>query len=62
MFTKDLSVEDVTHTDPALITGADFYFEKGTIWREVSFKELYFKPYISDLREGSVDISVSVCT
>ena len=51
MFTKDLSVEDVTQTDPALITGSDFLLRKGQYGGKFSFKELYFKPYISDLRE-----------
>ena len=54
MFTKDLSVEDVTQTDPALITGSDFLLRKGQYGGKFSFKELYFKPYISDLREEQV--------
>ena len=54
MFTKDLSVEDVTHTDPALITGADFLLRKGQYGGKFSFKALYFKPYISDLREDQL--------
>ena len=54
MFTKDLSAEDVTHTDPALITGADFLLRKGQYGGKFSFKEFYFTPYISEMREDQL--------
>ena len=54
VFTKDLSVEDVTHTDPALITGADFLLRKNNAGLKLSFKELYFKPYITEFREDQL--------
>jgi hypothetical protein len=54
VFTKDLSVEDVTHTDPAVLMGVETHLRIDQLGLKLMFKELYFKPYVSSFREEQI--------
>ena len=54
VFAEDLSTEDINYIDPALLAGTDFLLRYKDAGLKFTLKEMYFKPYVFELREEVV--------